>query len=99
VDDTFLRDTTYGLSAHASGYSSAAAVWRAVRTHRGLAVIDSLSVPHKINYSFGGAGAFHLRGFYLEDRTFDPIQVRVRDPQSGHARLLTVIGVLAETAP
>ena len=99
VDDTFLRDTAYGMSGHAPGYTSAAAVWRAVRTHPGLAVIDSLSVPHKINYSFGATGAFHLRGFFLEDRTFAPIRVRVRDPQTGHARVLTVIGVLAQTAP
>lgn len=99
VDNAFLRHTTYGLSAHARGYASTAAVWRAVRTHPGLAVIDAASVPHKINYNFGAVSAFQLRGFYLEDRTFAPIRVRVRDPQTGHARLLTVVGVLAETAP
>lgn len=99
VDNAFLRTTTFGLSAHAAGYDSAAAVWRAVRTHPGLAVIDSLSVPHKMNYNFGAVAAFHLRGFYLEDGTFDPTRVRVRDPQTGHARTLTVIGVLAQTAP
>jgi putative ABC transport system permease protein len=99
VDNAFLRNTTYGLSAHASGYPSTAAVWRAVRTHPGLAVIDSMSVPHKINYNFGATAAFHLSGFYLEDGTFAPMRVRVHDPQTGHSRVLTVIGVLAETAP
>jgi putative ABC transport system permease protein len=99
VDNAFLRNTTYGMSAHAKGYDSAAAVWRAVRTHPGLAVIDSMSVPHKINYNFGGTQAFRLRGFYIEDKTFDPMRVSVRDPQTGHVRLLTVIGVLAATAP
>jgi putative ABC transport system permease protein len=99
VDNVFLRNTTYGLSAHASGYRSAAAVWRALRRHSGLAVIDSLSVPHKMNYSFGGTQAFHLRGLYLEDGTFAPIHVQVRDPQTGDTRRLTVIGVLAQTAP
>ena len=99
VDGTFLRTTTYGMSAHARGYASAAAVWRAVRTHPGLAVIDSMAVPHKINYNFGALSAFHLRGFYLEDGTFKPVRVHVRDPQTGHARTLTVIGVLAQTAP
>ena len=99
VDGAFLRNTTYGLSAHAVGYDSAAAVWRAVRTHPGLAVIDSLSVPHKMNYNFGATPAFHLRGFFLEDQTFTPLRVRVRDPQTGHARVLTVIGVLSQTAP
>jgi putative ABC transport system permease protein len=99
VDATFLRTTTYGMSAHAPGYASAAAVWRAVRTHPGLAVIDSFAVPHKINYSFGATQPFHLRGFYVEDKTFAPIRVSVRDPLTGHARVLTVIGVLAQTAP
>jgi putative ABC transport system permease protein len=99
VDNTFLRATSYGMSAHAPGYASAAAVWRAVRTHPGLAVIDSLSVPHKMNYNFGAVSAFHLRGFYLEDGTFAPVRVQVRDPQTGNARLVTVIGVLAQTAP
>jgi putative ABC transport system permease protein len=99
VDSTFLRNTTFGMSARASGYASAGAVWRAVRTHPGLAVIDSMSVPHKINYNFGAAGAFHLRGLYVEDKTFAPIHVDVRDPQTGHSRRLTVIGVLAATAP
>ncbi len=65
----------------------------------GSAVIDSFSVPHKINYSFGAVGAFRLRGFYVEDGSFQPIRVRVRDPQTGRARTLTVIGVLAQTAP
>jgi putative ABC transport system permease protein len=99
VDDAFLRTTTFEMSAHARGYASAAAVWRAVRMHPGLAVIDSLAVPHKMNYSFGATQAFHLRGFYLEDGTFTPSRVRVRDPQTGHSRVLIVIGVLAQTAP
>jgi putative ABC transport system permease protein len=99
VDAAFLRHTTYGLSAHARGYKSAAAVWRSVRTHPGLAVIDSGAVPHKINYAFGAAPTFHLRGFYLEDHTFTPVRVRVRDQQTNRATTLTVIGVLAQTAP
>jgi len=99
VDATFVRTTAYGMSAHARGYPSASAVWRAVQTHPGLAVIDSLSVPHKMNYSFGAVAPFHLRGFYLEDGSFDPVRVSVRDPQTGHSRTLTVIGVLSQTAP
>ena len=99
LDNAFLRNTTYSMSAHAPGYASAAAVWRAVRTHPGLAVIDSMSVPHKINYNFAPAAAFNLRGFYVEDRTFAPTRVRVRDPQTGRSRVLTVIGVLGGTAP
>jgi putative ABC transport system permease protein len=42
---------------------------------------------------------FRLHGFYLEDKTFAPVKVDVRDPQTGKRLRLTVIGVLAETAP
>jgi putative ABC transport system permease protein len=98
VDNAFLSHTTFGIAAHAPGYKTAADVWRAVRTHPGLAVVDVSVVPRKVNYDFAPAMPFRLRGFYLEDRTFDPIRVGVRDPQTGRARTLTVIGVLAETA-
>jgi putative ABC transport system permease protein len=98
VDNAFLGHTTFGIAAHAPGYKTPADVWRAVRTHPGLAVVDSSVVPRKMNYNFAPAMPFRLRGFYLEDRTFDPIRVQVRDPQTGRARTLTVIGVMAETA-
>ncbi len=41
------RNTTYGLAARARGYGSAPAVWRALRTHPGLAVVDPLVVPRR----------------------------------------------------
>jgi len=99
VDDAFLDHTTYGLAATARGYGSPAAVWRAVHDHPGLAVTDSLVAPRKSNWNFGPAPDFRLHGFYLEDRTFDPIPVTIRDPQTGRERRLTVIGVLSDTAP
>jgi putative ABC transport system permease protein len=99
VDAAFLRHTTYRLAMTAHGYSSAAAVWNAIRTRPGLAVVDALSVPRKANYGFGTASTFGLKGFYIEDRTFAPVQVDVRDPQTGRHTRLTVIGVLADSAP
>lgn len=99
VDATFLRHTTYRLAMTAHGYDSAAAVWNAIRTHPGLAVVDAVSVPRKANYGFGTASAFRLKGLYIEDRTFAPTQVDVRDPQTGRHARLTVIGVLADSAP
>ena len=42
---------------------------------------------------------FKLRGFVLEDQTFAPISLDVRDPRTGNLSKLTVIGVLKETAP
>jgi putative ABC transport system permease protein len=99
ADATFLDHTTYSFAAMASGYESPAAVWRALRRRPNLAVVDSLVVPRKQNYSFGATSKFRLRGFYLEDRPFRPISVDVRDPQSGRSVRLTIIAVLSDRAP
>jgi putative ABC transport system permease protein len=99
LDSAFLSHTTYALAARANGFSSDAAVWRALNEHPGLAVIDAAVVPHRSNFNFGAPQAFQLRGFYLEDRRFAPVPVEVRDPQTGSHMRLRVIGVLSETAP
>ena len=56
-------------------------------THRNLAVVDQFVVPRQANWNFGlvrrSSGS---RGFYLEDKTFDPVKVSVRDPQTGKRR-------------
>jgi putative ABC transport system permease protein len=98
LDAAFLEHTTYALAGRARGYASAADVWRAIRTRPGLAVVDSTVVPRRSNF-FAPAQDFKLRGFYLEDETFRPVRVDVRDPQTGRRLRLTVIGVLSETAP
>jgi putative ABC transport system permease protein len=99
LDDAFLEATTFGLAAVAKGYGSADAVWRAVREKPGLAVVDALVVPRRSNWSFGGGPELRLSGFYLEDETFDPVRVDVRDPETGASTTLTVIGVLKDSAP
>ncbi len=98
-DDSFLRTTTYGLAALADGYSSSEEVWRAVAATPGLAVVDSYVVPRRTNWNFGAVTDFRLHGFFLEDRTFAPLRVDVRDPQTGKSLTVTVIGVLKDTAP
>jgi putative ABC transport system permease protein len=99
ADPAFFRNTTFGFAAMATGYSSAAAVWNALRQHPNLAVIDALPVPRKQNYNFGAMSDFTLSGLYLEDETFAPIPVDVRDPQTGQSARLTVIGVLSDRSP
>ena len=99
VDAPFLQNTTYQFSAKATGYPTSAAVWRALRTQRGLAVVDPFVAPRKSNYNFAAPPKFHLRGFYVEDKTFAPIKVQVRDPQTGRQVRLTVIGVLSDNVP
>ena len=99
ADATFLTHTTYRLATTARGYSSAAAVWKALQAHPGLAVIDAFAVPRKQSWGFGVMPKFRLHGFYLEDKGWAPVKVSVRDPQTGRHVTLTVIGVLADTAP
>jgi putative ABC transport system permease protein len=98
ADATFLAQTTYRLAARARGYGSTGEVWRALRTQRGLAVVDQYVVPRKANWGTPPA-EFRLSGFYLEDKTFRPVKVAVRDPQTGKRLVLTVIGVLSDSTP
>jgi putative ABC transport system permease protein len=99
ADDAFLSHTTYKLAARGRGYGSSAAVWRALREHRNLAVVDQLVVPRKANWNFAPPPKFRLHGFYLEDEVFDPVKVTIRDQQTGKRLTLTVIGVLSDSAP
>jgi putative ABC transport system permease protein len=99
ADTAFLEHTTYALGAWARGYDSSAAVWRALRKRPNLAVVDQLVVPRRANWNLGVVPDFQMTGFYLEDRTFTPVPVSVRDPQTGKRTTLTVIGVLSDSAP
>jgi putative ABC transport system permease protein len=99
ADRAFLTNTTYTFAARAEGYGSDAAVWQAIQNRRNLAVVDQFVVPRRAQWGFGPMPAFHLTGFYLEDKTFKPVPVTVRDAQTGKALTLTVIGVLSDTAP
>ncbi len=56
-------------------------------------------MPRRGQWGFGGAQAFRLRGFVLEDGTFDAVPLDVRDPLTGEVRRLTVIGVLKDSTP
>jgi len=100
LDHSFLTSNTYGFGAMAEGYTSARQVWQAVRDNPGLAVVDALPAPHRQDYGFeAGAVDFQLEGFYVDDGTFDPIPLEVRDPQTGKTVPLTIIGVLKDAAP
>jgi putative ABC transport system permease protein len=100
LDDAFLRNTTFGLSAKARGYGSTREVWDAIADKPGLAVVDAVVAPRRDNWSAGAVlPDFKLQGFVLEDGVFDPIPVATRDPQTGKTVTLTVIGVLEDGAP
>jgi putative ABC transport system permease protein len=99
LDGPFLRNTTFGLGAIARGYHSNGAVWRALASRRGLAVVDALVVPHRAQFGFEAPPDFQVHGFYVEDKTFAPFTVAARDPQTGRRTTLKVIGVLQDSAP
>ena len=99
LDQSFLRNTTFGLGAIARGYGSADEVWKALASRRGLAVIDATVAPRRDNFNFAVLPDFQLSGFSFEDGVFDPIPISVRDPQTGRHTRLTVIGILKDTAP
>ena len=99
LDDSFLNSNTYGFAARADGYTSDHAVWEALADDPGLAVVDAFSVPRRANWGSAVVSDFRLSGFYLEDQTFAPVPVQIRDTQTGKKVHLTVIGVLADTVP
>jgi putative ABC transport system permease protein len=100
LDDAFLHNTTFSFAAKARGYGSAQAVWQALAEQPGLAVVDAIVAPRRDNWGVGNVlPEFKLKGFVIEDGVFDPIPVVTRDPQTGKAVTLTVIGVLEESAP
>jgi putative ABC transport system permease protein len=100
LDEAFLRNTTYEFAAMARGYERADDVWRAMADKPGLAVVDAIVAPRRDNWSAGAVlPDFKLHGFVLEDGVFDPLTIATRDPQTGRALQVTVIGILAETVP
>lgn len=100
LDDAFLGRTTFQLGAIARGYGSSRAVWDALARRPGLAVVDALVVDRRDRFGFNAAPSdFRVTGFYFDDGTFDPVRVRVRDPQTGRRVTLTIVGVLSDSAP
>jgi putative ABC transport system permease protein len=99
ADDAYLENVDYGIGVMAEGYTNAAEIWEAVREKPGFAVVDRLAVPSRTttNIVIGGP-EFSLQGVYLEDETMKPIQLEVREPNTGATFEVTVIGVLEQSA-
>jgi putative ABC transport system permease protein len=75
------------------GYETDDAVFQALLTQPGVAVIDSTAVP-----SSGEVGsdpeAFRLEGLSSSDKVFAPVTIQVDDPDSQTPATLTIIGVI-----
>jgi putative ABC transport system permease protein len=97
LDQAFLRRTTFGFAAKARGFPDP---WKAMAARPGLAVVDGFVAPRRDNWGVGAVlPEFQLHGFFVEDGTFDPVAIAVRDPQTGRSVRLTVVGVLKDFLP
>jgi putative ABC transport system permease protein len=100
LDDSFFDHTAYGMAAMAEGYDSPREVWQALKADPTLAVVDGLVAPRRDQFGFNPVQSdFTLEGFFVEDGTFQPTPIEVRDPLTGATRQLTVIGVLPDVIP
>ncbi len=96
ADDAYLASTRYPLHRRASGYASDAAVWTAVRTHPGYAVVgaDLVNAPGGV----GPSSAFQIRGVSYGGTSFAPVTIMMRDARTDAVIPLTVIGVLDQSS-
>jgi putative ABC transport system permease protein len=99
-DDTFLTNNTYALATKATGYETDRQVWDALRDNPGYAIVSQEAVQRRQSWGFNvGLPEFSLHNVYIEDKTFDPVRVKVVDPQTNKTFYVTVIGVLSDAAP
>jgi putative ABC transport system permease protein len=91
VDDEYLRRNTIKLQAIADGYRDGRAVWNALATTPGLAVVDSGAVPSS---RFRDPEEFALSGISSKQTRFAPASVDIRDARTGKIDHVTVIGVV-----
>jgi putative ABC transport system permease protein len=92
LDDEFLATASIPLQTRARGYDSDAAVWEAMRTTPGLAVIDAFVISGE--GGFGEPLEFQLEGVKDTDKVMDPITLAIRDPASKRTARVTLIGII-----
>ncbi|MGB2694832.1 MAG: FtsX-like permease family protein, partial [Dehalococcoidia bacterium] len=79
------------LRARAVGFESDRAVWEKLANDPSVALIDSFSLGGGFNF---GGDQFTVSGIDRNDNEFDPITIEVRDPITGKAYQVQVIGVI-----
>jgi len=99
LDASFLGHTTFDLAKIAEGYGSERDVWSALASRPRLAVVDSTVAPRRDSFGFAPPTDFQLSGFLLDEGPMQPLDIQVRDRQTGKEVTLTVIGILSESAP
>jgi putative ABC transport system permease protein len=96
-DDAFWSAMGAKLEARVPGYDSDEAVYEAVRTTPGLAVIDSS--PMQSGQVSLGEEMWRVENRTIENGAFEPFEVQVRDLATGRVGTVTVIGVLSSRIP
>ena len=98
MDDEFLDLQRFPIELRATGYDSDEAVWEALRSEPGVAVVDATRLVEPTE--FGGdpnqPGDFWLgvTDHDLRHNPWDPIPLIFRNPESGQTVELRIIGVL-----
>lgn len=97
MDAGFMDHNAYKFQTRATDYTSDRAVWDAIKKDPTLAVVDANALPAQGNFGGGNAKAFHLTGVKGDDTTMQPIAIEVRDPRTGKAQQVKIIGILDNT--
>jgi putative ABC transport system permease protein len=92
VDGAFASESQIRLQTRASQYPDDKAVWEALRTTPGLAVIDAFAVSEG-SFQAGGS-EFHVEDFDDTAKVMAPLALELRDPASKEMAELELIGVI-----
>ena len=94
ADDDFLDASDYTFRLIADGYGTTGReVFAALRADPTLAVVDAPVVPTRSRFG-DDIIPFQLEGLYYQDDKMSPIDIEVREPNTGAIIPLKVIGVL-----
>jgi len=91
VDDEYLRRNAIPLQSIAEGYRDRQAVWNALATTPGLAVVSSGVIATS---GFRDPNEFSLQGVGGHQARFSPAAVEMRDTRTTRISQVTVIGVV-----
>ncbi len=100
ADDAYTDVVSYAFGSRAAAYKSDRAVWQALKSEDGTAVVSAITVPAKVNQEFGEQPPpVRLSGFFREDPIVpENTYIEAQDPRIGRVQRLRVIGVLDDVA-
>jgi putative ABC transport system permease protein len=98
-DEQFFSNTHAKLDDRASGYSSDDAVWQAIKSGSGLAVISADALQGQGGFGAGDNNTFQVKDFKSTKNTFTPFVLDLRNPISGAADKVTIIGIISGKIP